>query len=81
MKKIILLLFMLFGQAKAQVVLRGNYIKVIGRGGTPPYKYNINGGRWQTSDTFKNLRSGTYTITTIDSKNCSKSIRVGLINK
>lgn len=81
MKKIILLLFMLFGQAKAQVVLRGNYIKVIGRGGTPPYKYNINGGRWQTNDTFKNLRSGTYSVGTLDSKGCSRSTRVSLINK
>jgi hypothetical protein len=42
-------------------------------GGTGQYTYSINGGTSQSSNQFKNLTQGTYTITVTDSRNCSFS--------
>lgn len=30
--------------------------------GTPPYQYRLNGGAWNTNNTFANLSSGNYTV-------------------
>ena len=39
-------------------------------GGNPPYSFNIGYGN-QSSNTFSNLNSGTYTVTITDNSNCS----------
>ncbi|WP_164905437.1 T9SS type B sorting domain-containing protein [Flavobacterium sufflavum] len=39
-------------------------------GGVTPYEYNINGGAWQSSNTFSNLTPNTYTITVRDAYGC-----------
>lgn len=49
-------------------------IKVTGSGGTSPYTYSINGGSFQTSNTFINLPAGTYQISVKDTKSCTTSI-------
>jgi gliding motility-associated-like protein len=41
-------------------------ITVTGVGGVPPYDYSLNGGTFQTSDTFSSLAAGTYTVTVRD---------------
>lgn len=46
-------------------------IMVQGTGGTAPYEYSANGGTPQSSGTFSNLTSGTYTITVTDLKGCT----------
>lgn len=46
-------------------------ITVAGSGGTTPYQYSINGGSFQSSGTFDNLTSGTYTIVVMDEKGCT----------
>lgn len=46
-------------------------ISVAGTGGTSPYEYSINGGSFQSSGTFDNLTSGTYTVTVSDEKGCT----------
>jgi gliding motility-associated-like protein len=45
--------------------LTGSII-VTGSGGVPPYKYSLNAGTYQVSDTFGSLAAGTYTITISD---------------
>jgi gliding motility-associated-like protein len=45
--------------------LTGSII-VTGSGGLPPYKYSLNAGTYQVSDTFGSLAAGTYTITIRD---------------
>ena len=39
--------------------------------GTLPYSYSLNGGPFQSSNTFTNLSKGTYTIKVIDNAGCS----------
>ncbi len=42
-------------------------------GGTQPLQYSINGGAYQTSNTFNNLAAGDYTVTVKDANNCQAS--------
>lgn len=48
-------------------------IQVSTTGGTTPYSYSINNVDFQTSNTFYNIASGTYTITTKDANGCIAS--------
>ncbi|AXT61863.1 T9SS C-terminal target domain-containing protein [Aquimarina sp. AD10] len=44
-------------------------------GGTPPYQYSLDGGNiFETSNTFENLPSGTFTIFIRDSNGCIKTV-------
>ncbi|WP_299890602.1 T9SS type A sorting domain-containing protein [uncultured Lacinutrix sp.] len=43
-------------------------LNAFGNGG--PYQYNINGGVFQSSNTFSDLSAGTYTFTAIDGSSC-----------
>jgi gliding motility-associated-like protein len=45
-------------------------ITVTGTGGATPYQYNINGGSFQTSNTFTNLSSTSYTLGIKDGNGC-----------
>lgn len=38
--------------------------------GTSPYQYSINGGPWQSSNTFSGLGQGSYTVSIQDANNC-----------
>jgi len=46
-------------------------ISVLAAGGITPYQYSINGGTYQSSNTFSNLGDGSYTITVKDAKGCT----------
>jgi gliding motility-associated-like protein len=46
-------------------------ITVSGTGGVAPLQYSINGGTYQSSNTFTNLQPGTYTVTTRDASSCA----------
>ncbi len=43
-------------------------ITVAGAEGVPPYQYSLNGGAFQTSDTFTSLVAGPYVITITDAE-------------
>src|SRR5262249_23938118 len=45
-------------------------------GGIAPLQYSINGGYYQSSNTFTNLQPGTYTVTTQDASLCTVSSTV-----
>jgi hypothetical protein len=47
-------------------------------GGVGPYTYSINGTNYQSSTTFSNLSSGTYTVYTKDNSGCVVTNTVGL---
>ncbi|MFM2267181.1 MAG: hypothetical protein RL757_622 [Bacteroidota bacterium] len=59
-----------FGDSTAGLILRGN-------GGTPPYRYSIDGIRFQ-ADTFKSIPARTYNVVLRDSTGCriTKAINV-----
>lgn len=46
-------------------------ISVAASGGTGPYTYSFNGGAFQSTATFANLNTGTYTITAKDANGCT----------
>ena len=57
------------------ITTTGGYtsITVSASGGTAAYSYNLNGGAYQSSNTFSNILAGTYTIGIKDSKGCTIS--------
>ena len=50
-------------------------------GGTPTYSYNVNGGPYSTSPPLTNLGAGSYVIGVIDSKGCTFTKTVTLVNQ
>ncbi len=51
-------------------------INVTGAGGTPPFKYSIDGLRFQSNNDFKNLASREYSVTVKDSTGCRISDKI-----
>ena len=49
-------------------------IILAGSGGKTPYQYAINGGAYQTSNTFNNLPAGNYTGTVKEAKGCTSTV-------
>lgn len=49
--------------------------------GVPPYLYSLDGGAFQTSDTFTGLLEGNYTVLVKDARGCSYSQVVTIINQ
>lgn len=49
-------------------------------GGTPTYSYNLNGGPYSTTPPLTNLSSGTYVIGVIDSKGCTFTKTVTILD-
>ena len=52
----------------------GTSITVNAAGGVAPYSFSINGGTFQSGNTFANLIPGTYTITVRDSLGCTTTV-------
>lgn len=61
-----------FGGADGSVTVQVN-------GGIPPYDYSINGVIYQSSGTFSGLSGGTYIIVGRDSKGCTESATVTIV--
>ena len=55
-------------------------ITVNSSGGTTPIQYSLNGGSPQTSNSFPNLSSGTYTITATDANGCTSTSIANLVS-
>jgi hypothetical protein len=72
MKKLITILLMMSTTCYAQE-FEGGFIKVKGTGGTPPYTFSLDGGAYQTKDTFFNVSAGQHIVNTKDAKNCVKT--------
>ncbi|MEZ5045386.1 MAG: hypothetical protein R2831_00150 [Chitinophagaceae bacterium] len=47
-------------------------------GGTSPYSYAINGGAYQSSNSFTGITQGSYTITVKDANNCTKTTTINI---
>ncbi len=47
-------------------------IQILAIGGTPPLNYSINGGSYNSSNTFTNLAPGIYNITIKDNLGCTR---------
>ncbi|MEZ5045388.1 MAG: hypothetical protein R2831_00160 [Chitinophagaceae bacterium] len=47
-------------------------------GGTTPYSYAINGGTYQSSNSFTGITQGSYTITVKDANNCTKTTTINI---
>jgi hypothetical protein len=58
----------------------GGFIKVKGIGGTPPYLFSLDGGAYQTKDTFFNVVAGQHIINTKDANNCIKTSNCTMYN-
>jgi gliding motility-associated-like protein len=54
-------------------------ITAVGGGGTAPYEYRLGAGVFQTSATFNNLATGTYTITVRDAAGCMKDVTTSIV--
>jgi uncharacterized protein (DUF2141 family) len=55
----------------AAATLTLNTLTVNASGGTPPLKYSLNSGTFQTGNTFANLPPGDYTVTVKDANGCT----------
>jgi SprB repeat len=53
-------------------------ITVTATGGAEPYDFNINGGEYQTNNTFTNLGPGVYTLRVKDKNNCWRAVEVSI---
>lgn len=51
-------------------------VEVTPSGGTTPYQYSINGGAFQSSNTFTGLATGNYTIDVEDANGCATQVFV-----
>jgi gliding motility-associated-like protein len=47
-------------------------------GGTPGYKFSINGGTYSVSNSFSNLSAGSYLISAKDSNNCTHDTTISI---
>jgi hypothetical protein len=55
-------------------------ISIKATGGVRPYRYNVNGGVFQTDSTFNNLPAGTHIISVKDLNSCTGYITITLVH-
>lgn len=48
-------------------------IRWVVEGGTPPYKYRVNGDMWQPDSLYRNLKAGSYRYEIEDAKGCGET--------
>ena len=53
------------------VVIQGSTVTVTATGGNAPYQYAIDGGTYQSSNVFTNVRGGDHIVSVISADNCS----------
>jgi gliding motility-associated-like protein len=52
------------------IEITGSTVKIIAKNGTQPYRYAIDGGNYQNSDTFTNVSPGLHKAYVISADNC-----------
>ncbi len=52
----------------------GSTVILTATSGNPPYQYNVNGGAFQSNNTFDGLTPGTYTFIVRDSYGCTETV-------
>lgn len=55
---------------------RDGVIQINGVGGTPPYRYRMNNGNWQTNATYIGLAAGNYNLWIEDANGCPQSLGI-----
>lgn len=65
-----------YSKQNTSTCINDGTIQVNGSGGLPPYKYSLNAGAWQSSNTFTGLGAATYIIGVQDVKGCEGSANV-----
>ena len=55
---------------------RDGVIQVTGVGGTPPYRYRMNNGNWQTNSSYIGLAAGAYNLWIEDANGCQQSLGI-----
>ncbi|MBP3839643.1 MAG: gliding motility-associated C-terminal domain-containing protein, partial [Chryseobacterium sp.] len=53
------------------VVIQGSTVTVTATGGNAPYQYAIDGGAYQSSNVFTNVRGGDHIVSVISADNCN----------
>ncbi len=53
------------------VVIQGSTVTVTATGGNAPYQYAIDGGTYQSSNVFTNVRGGDHIVSVISADNCT----------
>lgn len=51
--------------------IKENVVSVNAEGGTQPYEYSLDGGRWQTPNVFTNVREGRHRVAVRSQNGCS----------
>lgn len=73
MKKFLTICFILSGFISYSQEYEGNYVHPAASGGVPPYTYNMDGGPYQTLDTFI-VSPGSHVINIKDNVGCIKTM-------
>ncbi len=55
-------------------------LMVAASGGTTPYSYSLNGGKYQANNEFLNVGAGSYNVSVKDASGCTKSLQVEVIS-
>lgn len=55
-------------------------ISVTTSGGTTPYSYSLNGGKYQPKNEFLSIGAGSYNVSVKDANGCTKSLQVEIIS-
>lgn len=63
-------------KTNSSVCVGDGTIQVNAAGGTAPYTYSLNGGTFQSANTFTGLAAAVYTVTVKDSKGCTGNLNV-----
>jgi len=60
-----------FGEAQGEILVSAN-------GGAGNFEYRIDGGVWQSANTFTGLSAGSHTVDVRDANNCIESLNFGM---
>jgi gliding motility-associated-like protein len=65
-------------ETQSAICEQNGEIVIVGKGGTPPYTYSLNGGPQLSAGIFKNLSPGNYQVQLTDSDGCVIEVDVSI---